>query len=708
MAVPEDISRVQLEARGGAEFERVVLSKTIDADSLKFPSRVELAAGAVEGEVKITASAWQGERLRTVAERFTTVPRDRQAFLEIPLHWLCDGFGAENAGAITTGCPERQACLGGSCADSFVDPATLPERDPASAGGNCLDVFTCFSDATPLELDLASCSAPFPSSVPVGLNVALVLPRGAGACTSHKCWIVVDGFSRAGWSKEGGRLKLPAAACAAIQNGEAQQAELTTTCPTKTTSVPVCSFRPPDPNSESPGSGGMAGTGGTGNGSGSEQPCPSGYHRCLGVCVSDLSIDSCGASCETCPSKENATATCDGSQCGFECAPGYRACGADCAPQNTSAECGPTCGPCSPPENASASCDGTSCVYRCNDGFLQCGDGCQPAASRAETCDNQDNDCNGAVDEDLTQACSSACGSGTETCSEGTWYGCTAPQPTAEVCDGADNDCDGSTDDGLTRNCSSACGSGTETCTNGSWGGCNAPAPSGEVCDGADNDCDGTIDEGLTRNCSSACGSGTETCTNGAWGGCNAPAPTSERCDLVDNDCDGSVDDLACEHTVLCYLFNDNYADMAGPYDAVRVAGSNILCAADGSCRRWFGRCVAQAAAGDQHTHDVTFALANDGGADRTPQSDALFWNGAEFCKPGEPVEICRKWIVASTSSVEQGHSHVVGTRVFGNGYVNMSATGDVYGQSLGASVPAPVCTADGTCQTWLGRWQPL
>ncbi|HUS29267.1 MAG TPA: vWA domain-containing protein [Kofleriaceae bacterium] len=67
----------------------------------------------------------------------------------------------------------------------------------------------------------------------------------------------------------------------------------------------------------------------------------------------------------------------------------------------------------------------------------------------SETCDGLDNDCDGKVDEDLTRACSNACGAGTETCHAGNWEGCTAPPASAstEVCDGVDNDCDGQTDE---------------------------------------------------------------------------------------------------------------------------------------------------------------------------------------------------------------------------------------------------------------------
>lgn len=162
-----------------------------------------------------------------------------------------------------------------------------------------------------------------------------------------------------------------------------------------------------------------------------------------------------------------------------------------------------------------------------------------------ETCNGLDDDCDGMLDEALSRTCSTACGTGTETCAAGAWGGCTARAPTAETCNGMDDDCDGRTDEDLARACSTACGAGTETCAAGSFGACSARTPSAETCNGVDDDCDGMVDELLTRPCSTACGAGSETCSAGAWGGCTAPPVGVETCNLVDDDCNGTCDDAS-------------------------------------------------------------------------------------------------------------------------------------------------------------------
>ncbi|HIA01696.1 MAG TPA: hypothetical protein EYN66_07265, partial [Myxococcales bacterium] len=66
-----------------------------------------------------------------------------------------------------------------------------------------------------------------------------------------------------------------------------------------------------------------------------------------------------------------------------------------------------------------------------------------------DSCDGLDNDCDGLIDEDVIRECSTSCGTGYETCNEGKFTGCDAPQPIQELCgDKIDNDCDGMVDNG--------------------------------------------------------------------------------------------------------------------------------------------------------------------------------------------------------------------------------------------------------------------
>ena len=131
-----------------------------------------------------------------------------------------------------------------------------------------------------------------------------------------------------------------------------------------------------------------------------------------------------------------------------------------------------------------------------------------------------------------------------------------ADQVTVETCDGLDNDCDGLVDEDLSRACSTACGAGEEVCVAGTWEGCDAPPPGAETCNGVDDDCDGTIDPGCdcaageTRPCgetadTGACSPGTQTCAaDGTWGACEGSVPPApETCNGVDDDCDGEIDE---------------------------------------------------------------------------------------------------------------------------------------------------------------------
>ena len=117
----------------------------------------------------------------------------------------------------------------------------------------------------------------------------------------------------------------------------------------------------------------------------------------------------------------------------------------------------------------------------CNKGhieFTNCVTNCDE-----ETCDYEDNDCDGIIDEGQLNVCGD----------------CGIIPP--EVCNNYDDDCDGETDEDLFQPCSTACGVGYEMCDDGNWISCNAPPELTEVCDGLDNDCDGQIDEDLECVC---------------------------------------------------------------------------------------------------------------------------------------------------------------------------------------------------------------
>jgi uncharacterized protein (TIGR03382 family) len=63
-----------------------------------------------------------------------------------------------------------------------------------------------------------------------------------------------------------------------------------------------------------------------------------------------------------------------------------------------------------------------------------------------------------------------------------------------EQCNGLDDDCDGQIDEDLTQACGGGCG--MQVCEAGSWGACQSSSGAAETCNGIDDDCDGQIDEG--------------------------------------------------------------------------------------------------------------------------------------------------------------------------------------------------------------------
>jgi MYXO-CTERM domain-containing protein len=131
-----------------------------------------------------------------------------------------------------------------------------------------------------------------------------------------------------------------------------------------------------------------------------------------------------------------------------------------------------------------------------------------------ETCNCKDDNCNGQVDEGLPpNACGGPCG-------------CAVP---AEICNGIDDNCDGIVDNGnwpsgaVGTKCNNgllgACNrNGLRVCNaTGSDTTCDAPVvtPQPEVCNGIDDNCNGQIDEGTLPGVGEACGNGLGACQAG-------------------------------------------------------------------------------------------------------------------------------------------------------------------------------------------------
>jgi Notch-like protein len=217
----------------------------------------------------------------------------------------------------------------------------------------------------------------------------------------------------------------------------------------------------------------------------------------------------------------------------------------------------------------------------CVGGALVCVGAIGPVA---ETCNGVDDDCDGTVDEDgaggpLSRPCYTGavgtqgvglCIGGEQICVAGSFGACggqTIPVP--ETCDARDQDCDGATDEGLTQACYTgplatagigACRGGTRSCTGGAFAGAcvGEVLPGIESCNGVDDDCDNATDEGasggaLTQSCYDGvagtagvgtCVAGTRTCAFGTLGACvGQVVPAVERCgDARDTDCDALGD----------------------------------------------------------------------------------------------------------------------------------------------------------------------
>ncbi|MSQ83335.1 MAG: hypothetical protein EXR77_10690 [Myxococcales bacterium] len=306
------------------------------------------------------------------------------------------------------------------------------------------------------------------------------------------------------------------------------------------------------------------------------------------------------------------------------------------------------------------------------DGYGQCGAGkvvCSPELqvpvcstdyygttpqSLAETCNNQDDDCDGQTDEEqafagkkLSETCTGAgacatasgkveCGpAGKAICS--TMQGGSKFAGSNELCDGIDNDCDGHADEGLgvaqstckkTGVCNQA--NVNAKCAQGKWdcaynGVVGYQADKEYSCDALDNDCDGNTDEDFEIGL--ACdGTDSDSCKNGTWvcsidkGGKDcfneSKVDLVELCNGKDDDCDGQTDE-GFEIGVPC----------DGP-DQDKCKNGIIVCTGGGK----------GVTCGDEIKKDIV-ETCNDQDDNCDGQTDETFTFGADKAALGSPCD---------------------------------------------------------------------
>ena len=310
---------------------------------------------------------------------------------------------------------------------------------------------------------------------------------------------------------------------------------------------------------------------------------------------------------------------------------------------------------------------GTQGVGACKAGTQLCAGGVWgPCTGQVkpgtETCDSADNDCNGKVDDLAAQVCYTGpqatdgvgqCKGGTQTCGGGKWSECSGQVlPGTEICDNKDNDCDGKVDNGVTQSCYTGaagtagvgqCKSGTQSCTAGQWGSCTGEVvPGTETCDNTDQDCDGTADNGVTQSCYTGakgtagvglCKAGTQSCAAGQWGKCAGEVtPTTETCDNKDQDCDGTPDNGV---TQSCYTGAKGTA-------GVGLCKAGTQSCAAGQWSKCAGQVTPKAETCDNKDEDCDGKP--DNGVTQSCYTGAKGTAGVGLCKAGTQSCAAGKW----------------------------------------------------------------
>ena len=285
LSIPKDVQTIVISIYAGGS--KVYHQRFPLAPNGKFnlPGTLAIVAGEKKNQpitVRVVGLD-QADKAQVIRQAVSTVPTDRLALLHLPLQFLCiqkvdqgvDIDGTEEYNDSCTG--KEQSCIAGDCKPDEIDLTTLPNyagdlvfggvAGPGLAGGQCVDVLSCFAGASSVVPDMSNCSIPLPSGggdLPEGpggpgggappsdttsthagevgfnFNIGLSLPPGgAGICDSARCIVALDNDALIGWRAENGRAMLPPAVCARLGTS-IDDILVTESCVTKKTAFPTC------------------------------------------------------------------------------------------------------------------------------------------------------------------------------------------------------------------------------------------------------------------------------------------------------------------------------------------------------------------------------------------------------------------------------------------------------------------------------------
>jgi PAN domain len=151
--------------------------------------------------------------------------------------------------------------------------------------------------------------------------------------------------------------------------------------------------------------------------------------------------------------------------------------------------------------------------------------------------------------------------------------------------------------------------------------------------------------------------------------------------------------------SVSCQVWDDS-GWQSGRSGAVYFAGPNRACVPDstpqGSCGRWFGRCVA-----DVDGSDVNFSVFDDGSSNQTAPSDGVYVRAPRSAcvADGTATGSCRRWFGAPVTSDGRRAS----CYLFDDGGANRIGPTDALYYRSPSQVCMPDGTATGACRKWFG-----